>query len=93
MKEVIVQVLKKALAELKVKLSNEEIIKYIEVPPNMEMGDFAFPCFFLSRILQEEPHEIAEQRFLLATHEREPVVREVLGARRVEMREDVAHQK
>lgn len=59
MKEVIAQILKKALAKLNVKLSEAEILKYIEVPPSMEMGDFAFPCFFLASILKEAPHEIA----------------------------------
>ena len=59
MKEVIAKILKKALAELNVKLSENEIIKYIEIPPSMEMGDYAFPCFFLASILKEAPHEIA----------------------------------
>ena len=59
MKEVIAKILKKALAELNVKLTEAEIIKYIEIPPNMEMGDYAFPCFFLASKMQEAPHEIA----------------------------------
>ena len=59
MKEVIAKILKKALAELKVKLTEAEILKYIEIPPNMEMGDYAFPCFFLASKMQEAPHEIA----------------------------------
>ena len=47
-KEQIAKILKKALAELNVKLSEDEILKFIEIPPNNEMGDFAFPCFFLA---------------------------------------------
>lgn len=33
---------------------------YIEVPPNTEMGDFALPCFKLSKILRSSPVKIAE---------------------------------
>jgi len=59
MKEVVFQVLKKALNELGIKLKDEELVNLISVPPSLEMGDFAFPCFFLSETLKEEPHEIA----------------------------------
>ena len=32
-------------------LTLEEITALIEVPPNKDMGDFAFPCFKLARPL------------------------------------------
>src|SRR3989344_7255649 len=32
----------------------------LEVPPNPEMGDFAFPCFQLSKELKKSPMEIAK---------------------------------
>ena len=35
-----------------VNLNEEEIYGYIEVPPNKEMGDYAFPCFKLARELK-----------------------------------------
>jgi len=55
----IIELLKKALKKEGVKLKDEEIEKFIEVPPSAEMGDYAFPCFFLSDRLKMEPHEIA----------------------------------
>lgn len=36
-----------------------EIEKYIEVPPNDEMGDYAFPCFRLAKELKKSPLAIA----------------------------------
>ncbi|MDR1690183.1 MAG: arginine--tRNA ligase [Clostridiales bacterium] len=38
-----------------------DILPGIEVPPNPEMGDFAFPCFKLSKTLKKSPAIIAEQ--------------------------------
>src|SRR3990172_546136 len=59
MKQVVFNILKKALKELKVKISDIELWNVISVPPTTDMGDFAFPCFFLSETLKEDPHEIA----------------------------------
>ena len=59
MKEVVIKVLRKALKEKKVDLSAEEIGKIIEIPPSPEMGDYSFPCFFLSEKLKDNPHQIA----------------------------------
>ncbi len=39
----------------------EEIQNYIEIPPNLEMGDYAFPCFRLAKTLKKSPQEIASQ--------------------------------
>ena len=39
----------------------EEIEKGIEVPPDSNMGDFAFPCFKLSKTLRKSPTIIAEE--------------------------------
>lgn len=36
------------------------IERLIELPPRPEMGDFAFPCFQLSKALRKAPHMIAE---------------------------------
>jgi arginyl-tRNA synthetase len=41
------------------KLTKKEIENLIEIPPNQEMGDFAFPCFSLSKNLKKPPVEIA----------------------------------
>jgi len=37
-----------------------EIAGYLEVPPEKEMGDYAFPCFKLSRALRAAPPKIAQ---------------------------------
>ena len=50
----------------------EEIIKFLkketklesielEVPPNSEMGDYAFPCFVLAKEWKKAPNEIAQE--------------------------------
>ena len=39
-KEIIAEKIAKAS-----ELEKEEIVNYIEIPPNDEMGDYAFPCF------------------------------------------------
>ena len=47
---------------LKVKIEDltlEEIVALIEVPPNKEMGDFAFPCFRLAKVFRKAPNMIA----------------------------------
>ena len=40
-------------------LTLEEIVSLIEVPPNKEMGDFAFPCFKLAKVFRKAPNMIA----------------------------------
>jgi len=37
------------------------IERLIEIPPRPEMGDFAFPCFQLSKVLRKAPVMIAEE--------------------------------
>ncbi|MGY4884085.1 MAG: arginine--tRNA ligase [Nanobdellota archaeon] len=59
MKEVISEILVNIIKKEGLKLKKEEIEKFIEVPPNPEMGDFAFPCFFLASKLKSPPDEIA----------------------------------
>ena len=39
--------------------SVEDIAGYLEIPPEKEMGDYAFPCFKLSRALHMGPPQIA----------------------------------
>ncbi len=38
----------------------ENIESFLEVPPNTEMGDYALPCFKLSKILRASPVVIAQ---------------------------------
>lgn len=42
-------------------LEVEDIINYIEIPPNREMGDYAFPCFRLAKTLKKAPPTIASE--------------------------------
>lgn len=41
--------------------SKEEILSMLEVPPNPAMGDYAFPCFRLSKLYRKSPVQIAEE--------------------------------
>ena len=59
MKQIISKILQTALKKQALELTIQEIEKYIEIPPNSLMGDFAFPCFFLSSKLKTAPNEIA----------------------------------
>lgn len=52
--EEIVSVLKE-----KLDLAPEEIEKLIEVPPEEKWGDYAFPCFVLSKTQKKAPEKIA----------------------------------
>lgn len=42
-------------------LNVEEIVSYIEIPPNEDMGDYAFPCFKLAKVLKKAPPVIANE--------------------------------
>lgn len=42
-------------------LDEAKIAELIETPPNPDMGDFAFPCFQLSREIGEPPPTIAKE--------------------------------
>ena len=52
------QIIAKKIAKV-VDLSEKELEEYVEVPPNQEMGDYAFPCFKLAKTLRKSPPEIA----------------------------------
>ena len=36
-----------------------DIMSSIEIPPRPDMGDFAFPCFRLAKVLRKAPNMIA----------------------------------
>ncbi|MFQ5531125.1 MAG: arginine--tRNA ligase [Candidatus Nanoarchaeia archaeon] len=61
MRNIVVKVLNKALKEERINLKPKEIDSFIEIPPDSEMGDFAFPCFYLASKLKMTPHEVALQ--------------------------------
>lgn len=41
--------------------SKQELVAYIEVPKDDNMGDYAFPCFRLAKELKKAPQAIAEE--------------------------------
>ena len=43
------------------KIDLEEIKEYIEIPPDDNMGDYAFPCFKLAKALKKAPVIIASE--------------------------------
>ncbi|MBI2043842.1 arginine--tRNA ligase, partial [Candidatus Pacearchaeota archaeon] len=59
MKNEISKILVEVLKEKRINLSQKEIEDKIEIPPSPEMGDYAFPCFFLAGQLRENPTKIA----------------------------------
>lgn len=42
-------------------VDQKELEEYIEIPPNSELGDFAFPCFRLAKELRKAPPVIASE--------------------------------
>lgn len=57
----IVSTIAEAYTEQMVDLSANEIMELLEVPPNSDMGDYAFPCFKLSKTLRTSPINIANK--------------------------------
>ena len=41
-------------------VSKEELYEWIALPPNLEMGDYALPCFKLAKLMRKSPVAIAE---------------------------------
>src|SRR3989344_2594822 len=54
----IASILEKELKDAK--LSKSAIHEALEIPPSTEMGDYAFPCFSLAKVLRKNPSEIAK---------------------------------
>lgn len=56
---------KKEIAEILAQkiesMSEKEIFELIEIPPNPQMGDFAFPCFKLAKAFRKAPNQIAQE--------------------------------
>jgi arginyl-tRNA synthetase len=57
MKEKICKCIAMALGNL----SEYEVMKLIEIPPEDKMGDFALPCFSFSKVLRKNPTIIAKE--------------------------------
>jgi arginyl-tRNA synthetase len=48
-----------SLIKEEVDLDIEKIEQLIEIPPRAEMGDYAFPCFQLAKVMRKAPNQIA----------------------------------
>lgn len=58
LKEEVVGLIEKEIDDI---LEKEEIEKLVEIPPDSEMGDYAFPCFRLSKALKKSPNLISQE--------------------------------
>ena len=43
-------------------IEKEELKTYIEIPPNSDLGDYAFPCFKLAKSLRKAPPITVERK-------------------------------
>ena len=55
------EIIAKKLEEKELGLGYKEIYDLIEIPPQENMGDFAFPCFTLAKTMRKNPKLIAEE--------------------------------
>ncbi|MBR2522892.1 MAG: arginine--tRNA ligase [Clostridiales bacterium] len=42
-------------------LENDKVMDLIEIPPQLEMGDYAFPCFILAKTMHKAPNMISQE--------------------------------
>ncbi len=60
MKKEIASLIKEKLKSITdIDINEEELVGKIEIPPNKELGDFAFPCFFVAKKVSMSPHTLA----------------------------------
>jgi arginyl-tRNA synthetase len=62
----------------RVPLAEAELQRAIEVPPSVDLGDYAFPCFPLAKTLRKAPQAIATE--LAAAFQPTALIREVRAA-------------
>lgn len=53
--------LAKILENKNIGMSVDDILLSLEIPPNKEMGDYAFPCFRLAKTMRKAPNMIADE--------------------------------
>lgn len=49
------------LSEVLVEMSEEELMKTMEIPPEEKMGDLALPCFAMAKKMRKNPMQIAAE--------------------------------
>ena len=57
----IANIIEKALQKQNTELDVKDLKDFIETPPNSDMGDYAFPCFRLAKVLKKSPQIIATE--------------------------------
>ena len=77
MQQQIIKIIKKSLDNLGV---SEKIDIELSAPPKPEMGDFAFGCFPLAKVLGKSPIEIAEELAKVVKKEENNLLEEVQTA-------------
>ncbi|BAK81614.1 arginine--tRNA ligase [Candidatus Arthromitus sp. SFB-rat-Yit] len=60
---------KRIISDLIEEIIGINVYNFIEIPPDKNMGDFAFPCFKLAKELKKSPQIIAEDLKLKISHE------------------------
>ncbi|UCG03738.1 MAG: arginine--tRNA ligase [Candidatus Heimdallarchaeota archaeon] len=68
----VIQLLQQALG-----LSENEISELLDIPPNTNLGDIAFPCFKLSKKLNKSPQLIAKDLEMTIKIPDDSIVREI----------------
>ncbi len=56
------------ILKAEVPLSEEEIEGFIEIPPDLEKGDYAFPCFAIAKQLRNAPAKISAEHMNTTSH-------------------------
>jgi arginyl-tRNA synthetase len=54
------KIISKHIAACIPELTETSILSLLEVPPDFNLGDYAFPCFSLAKQLHKSPVKIAE---------------------------------
>lgn len=49
------------IQQLDLGITEQEMEEWLEIPPNPEMGDYAFPCFKLAKTMRKAPPVIAKE--------------------------------
>ena len=57
----IAALLMRVLSSLGISKTESEIVDVIELPKDRSLGDWALPCFLISRELKRQPQAIAQQ--------------------------------
>jgi len=61
MKEIITPLILQALKKSKISMTELEVSQLIEIPPSIDLGDFALPCFSFAKKLKKSPQLIAQE--------------------------------